>query len=306
MSGVRKDLGPPSFQEAFLWGREHLTAAGVGSAAIEAEVLLRRASGLDRAVLYGRWTQPLTVTIWLRYRGLLEGRAAGRPTAYLVGEREFYGLPFYVDERVLIPRPETELLVDVVLGEIRGVVSPVIADVGTGSGAIAAVLAGRRLDATVYATDVSDAALDVARLNARRHGVADRVHFLPGDTLIPVIERGVHVHVVVANPPYVPRHASDELPVEIRDHEPPVALFSPGPRGTELHDRIALQASQVLLPGGILVMEVAAKWDQAGRVAAMLQQAGYRDVRRVRDLAGLDRAVLGDRQSDRLAGEGPV
>jgi release factor glutamine methyltransferase len=263
----------------------------VESAPIEAEVLLRHAAGLDRAALYAHWTQPVAETIWVRYVSLLEGRAAGRPTAYLVGEREFYGLSFHVDDRVLIPRPETELLVDTALRDLRDVSSPVIADVGTGSGALAVTLAVRRADAAVYATDVSEDALNVARLNARRHGVIDRMHFLAGDALAPLLDRGVRVEAIVANPPYVPPHARGELPAEIRDHEPAVAVFAPGPRGTEVHERVAVDALQVLVPGGLLVLEVAAKWEQASRVAAMLQQAGYRDVRIVQDLAELDRAV---------------
>ncbi|MDR5683347.1 MAG: peptide chain release factor N(5)-glutamine methyltransferase [Armatimonadota bacterium] len=288
-----KDIRPVSFREAYLFGREHLAAAGVESAPIEAEVLLRHAARLDRAGLYVRWTQPVSEAVWRRYVDLLEGRAAGRPTAYLVGEREFCGLGFAVDERVLIPRPETELLVDVALEAIRGIAAPVVVDVGTGSGAVAVVLAVRRPDLRAYATDVSRAALEVASGNARRHGVASRVTLLAGHALVPVIERGVRAHAVLANPPYVPRHARDELPAEIRDHEPPVALLSEGPRGTEIHERIAFQAPRVLLPGGTLAMEVAAKWHQAQAVAELFEGLGFEHVRILRDLAGLERVVVG-------------
>ncbi len=223
---------------------------------------------------------------------LLEARASGKPTAYLVGEREFYGLPFTVDERVLVPRPETELLVDLALEAVRWIRAPVLVEVGTGSGAVAVALAVNRPDAVVYATDVSPKALEVAAVNARRHGVTDRISLLVGDALDPVIARGVRAHAVVSNPPYVPPEARDELPPEVLA-EPEVAVFAPGPTGIELHGRIVRDAPHVLHPGGLLALEVAAQWDQASRVATLLRDAGFAEVRTVRDLAGLERVVAG-------------
>ncbi|MDR7594282.1 MAG: HemK/PrmC family methyltransferase, partial [Armatimonadota bacterium] len=157
-----KSAVPSSVREAYLWGREHLSACGVEAAALEAEVLLRCALGVTRAQLYVRWPASVEEGAWRRYVELLEQRGSGRPLAYLVGEREFCGLPFWVDERVLVPRPETEHLVEVVLEATRDVKDPAYVDVGTGSGAVAVALAVRRPDATVYATDVSRDALAVA------------------------------------------------------------------------------------------------------------------------------------------------
>lgn len=282
---------PASVREAYLWGREHLEACGVPEAALEAEVLLRHALGLDRAQLYARWAAAVSEEAWARYVELLERRGTGRPLAYVVGEREFFGLRLVVDERVLVPRPETEHLVEVVLERTQAVREPVYVDVGTGSGAVAVALAVQRPEATVYATDVSAAALAVAEENARRHGVRGRVHLLEGDALSPVVELGVRAHAVASNPPYVPPCARAELPPEVLA-EPEVAVFAPGPRGVEVHERIAEQARTVLYPGGVLALEVAARWDQARTVAACLQQLGYGDVQVVRDLAGLERVVV--------------
>lgn len=283
---------PRSLREAYLLGREHLAACGVASSELEAEVLLRHATGLDRVALYTRWDRPPAPEAWARYVALLEARASGKPTAYLVGEREFYGLPFAVDERVLVPRPETELLVDLALEAVRGIQEPVLVEVGTGSGAVAVALAVNRPDAVVYATDVSAEALEVAAVNARRHGVTDRVCLLAGDALGPVIARGVRAHAVVSNPPYVPPEARHELPPEVLA-EPDVAVFAPGPTGIELHARLVCEAPHVLHPGGLLALEVAARWDQASRVAMLLQDAGFAEVRTVRDLAGFERVVAG-------------
>lgn len=283
---------PRSLREAYLLGREHLAACGVASPEIDAEVLLRHATGLDRAALYARWDRPPTPEAWAHYVALLEARASGKPTAYLVGEREFYGLSFAVDERVLVPRPETELLVEVALEAVREVREPVLVEVGTGSGAVAVALAVHRPDAVVYATDVSSEALEVAAGNARRHGVADRVCLLVGDALGPVIARGVRAHAVVSNPPYVPPEARDELPPEVLS-EPDVAVFAPGPTGIELHERIVHKTPQVLHPDGLLALEVAARWDQARRVAMLLRDAGFAGVRTVRDLSGVERVVVG-------------
>jgi release factor glutamine methyltransferase len=282
---------PATVREAYLWGREHLAACGVEAAALEAEVLLRHALGVDRAQLYARWPAALSDEAWSCYVQLLEQRGSGRPLAYLTGQREFFGLAFHVDERVLVPRPETEHLVEVVLEETRGVARPVYVDVGTGSGAVAVALAFHRPDATVYATDVSADALQVAAENASRHGVLDRVHLLCGDALTPVLELEVRAHAVASNPPYVPPHARSELPPEVRA-EPEVAVFAPGPRGVELHERIADQARQVLHGGGVLALEVAARWDQASVVGGCLERLGYGQVRMVRDLAGLERVVV--------------
>lgn len=288
----RAGEGGVTLRQAYLWGREHLAASGVQEPGLEAEVLLRYSLGLDRAQLYARWHSSLPPDAWQRYADLLERRAARRPLAYLLGKREFFGLELVVDERVLIPRPETERLVEVVLEATEAVREPVYVDVGTGSGAVAVALAVQRPDAIVYATDISPEALAVAEQNALRHGVRDRVHLIEGDALRPLLNSGLRAHGVASNPPYVPPSARPELPPEVLA-EPHVAVFAPGPSGVELHERIAGQARAVLWPGGWIAFEVAAKWDQAASVAELLSSLGYQAPRVVCDLSGLERVVVG-------------
>jgi len=275
--------------EAAQAGREHLAALGIDEAGITAEVLLRHALQVDRTALYVAWDRPLEAAAWTRYQAFLAERARGRPVAYIVGSREFMGLSFQVDERVLIPRPETEEVVLVVLEALAPAAAPLIADVGTGSGAIGISLAALRPDARVVATDISTQALEVARANAARHGVADRMTFIEGDLLRPLVTAGLHVDAVACNPPYVAAEAAGTLPAEIRDFEPPLAVIAPG--GAEsLHARLVEGAPRVLKPGGWLVLEVSA--GQAPRVVELLHRAtGYEAIQTHRDGLGWERVV---------------
>ncbi|MBI3997403.1 MAG: peptide chain release factor N(5)-glutamine methyltransferase [Armatimonadetes bacterium] len=275
--------------EAWQAGREHLAALGIDEAGITAEVLLRHAMGVSRTGLYLAWDRLLAEDAWTRYQAHLAERARGRPVAYIVGRREFMGLEFAVDERVLIPRPETEVLVETVLRLTAQTPAPVVVDVGTGSGAIAISLAVLRPDAVLVATDISPEALEVARANAARHDVASRVQFLEGDLLEPVIAAAVRADVVACNPPYVAPEEADALPAEIRDFEPRVAVVAPG--GPEsLHRRLVGTALRALKPGGWLVVEVAA--GQAARVVELLRQTpGYRTVQTQSDTLGWERVV---------------
>jgi release factor glutamine methyltransferase len=257
--------------DAWMAGREHLIALGTDEAGLTAEVLLRHTLGFTRTELYMAWDRPIDETACARYQGFLDERASGRPVAYITGHREFMGLDFRVDERVLIPRPETEVLVEFVLELVRDIAAPAVADIGTGSGAIAISLAVARRDASIIATDLSAAALDVARENAARHAVAGAIRFLQGDLLEPVVAAGVPLDVVACNPPYVAPHAADGLPKDIRDFEPALAVVAPG-AGETLHARLVEDAPRALKPGGWLVMEVAA--GQAPRVVEILDHSG--------------------------------
>jgi release factor glutamine methyltransferase len=206
-----------------------------------------------------------------------------------VGRREFMGLEFAVDERVLIPRPETETLVEVVLNLVRETPAPLVADVGTGSGAIAVSIAVMRPDASLVATDLSGDALEVAASNAARHGVAGRIRFLRGDLLEPLARARTRVHVIAANPPYVDPAIAPTLPREIRSFEPPMAVVAPG-YGESLHARLIDGAPGALLPGGWLVMEVAA--GQAARVVELVRRPGFYDEPIVRmDGIGWERVI---------------
>ena len=303
---------PPALtiREAYLWGREHLAASGSAEAAIEAEVLLRHVLGVDRAGLYIRWTQSLSAEAWGRYRRLLEERATGRPVHYIVGQREFMGLPFVVDERVMIPRPETEGLVEYVIRAARTADAPfrqegdrraaprahvVMVDVGTGSGCIAVSVAHFVPEAVVFAIDVSEDALTVARNNAIRHGVDGQIHWLHGDLLSPLPEdMAGRVDVVVSNPPYVSRGHREGLAREIRDFEPSGAVFVDGD-GMAVHRRLIADAPTWLAEGGLLAMEVG--FGQAAAVAdAIRPDRRYATVSIVPDYAGIPRVVAATRQ----------
>jgi len=287
-------------REAFLWGREHLATFGSREAAVEAELLLRHAAGWDRAGLYARWETSLPDASWTAFRTLLDERAAGRPVHYILGAREFMGLSFLVDERVLIPRPETEVLVEAVLEFLSHAVDEprtpnpeprqFVVDVGTGSGCIAVSVAHFVPELSVVATDISGAALEVAAENARRHGVANRISFHCGDLLDPLPdELAGRVDVIVSNPPYVAQALAAALPPEIRDFEPAAAVVAPGD-GLGMHRALAAAARRWLRPGGLLAMEVGT--GQAAELYGEYRMHGLAEITILKDYAGIERAVL--------------
>lgn len=257
-------------------------------ARIDAEVLIAHALGVDRAHLYTRLTEPLPAAEETACRSLLVRRLNREPTAYITGQREFYGLELRVTPAVLIPRPETELVVDETLAFVRERSQDgrglTIADVGAGSGAIAIALAYHLPGAIVYAIDT--APLELARENARRHNVANII-FLQGNLLEPLPEP---VDMIAANLPYVPTPVWETLPPEIRDHEPRPALDG-GPDGLVLIRGLLQQAPSYLRPNGLLVLEIGS--DQGERVQRLAREAfPGADVQIKPDLAGLDRLLL--------------
>ncbi len=249
---------------------------------------------MSRTDLYLAWERILSPDDWDRYRALLGERAAGRPVAYLTGHREFMGLDLRVDERALIPRPETEVLVELLLPLLRDIPEPRIADVGTGSGAIAIALATFLPRIRVLAVDLSSDALAVAAENASRHGVAARITFLAGDLLAPVhAHRWTALDAIASNPPYVDPESARHLSREILDHEPAMALLA-GEGGTAFHARLTRDAPPLLRPGGWLAVEVAA--GQAPDVVELFARTNaYRDIRVASDLLGIERVVAGER-----------
>lgn len=294
-----------TIRESYLQGREHLAAVPVAEPAIEAEVLLRFVLGWDRARLYTHWDGPIGEGDLARYRALLEERGRGRPLHYIVGRREFMGLAFAIDERVLIPRPETEVLVEYAARWLRdaraasaggdGDDEVIVADIGTGSGAVGVSLAVMAPGAVVHATDISPDAIEVARENARRHGVLDRVHFHVGDLLaaLPPALRG-RLDAIVSNPPYVPEDQAALLAREITAFEPRQAIFVPGD-GSALHRRLIADAPGWLRPGGLLAMEVGA--GQADRIgAAVRADPRYAEVVQLADGIGIERVVAARRR----------
>jgi release factor glutamine methyltransferase len=270
---------------------ELLRAESIEDAWLEAEVLLRHTLGLDRHALFARLHEPITPEQQAAYQALLERRLAHEPTAYIVGRREFYGLELECTSAALIPRPETELLVDEALriagSGVKGQETWEIVDVGTGNGAIAVALAVNLPSAGITAIDVSVEALALARRNAARHDVDRRIAFVQGDLLSPLV---APVDLIVADLPYVRSGDWEALPPEIRDYEPRGALDG-GPEGTAVLERLLQQAPSYLRRPGWLLAEIGD--DQAarlGEVAAVSFSGGRIEVKQ--DLAGLDRLLV--------------
>lgn len=249
-------------------------------------VLRQDAPERNLAWLIAHEEEFVTPKVTGEFQALVERRRAGEPIQYLTGETEFYGSAFHVNRDVLIPRPETELLVERVAGMARDFERPRIADVGTGSGAIAVVLARELQEAEIWATDVSRAALDVARANAARHGVAGRVRFFEGDLLEPLA--GERFDIVVSNPPYVAEADRESLAVEVREHEPAQALFARAD-GLGVIRRLIPAAFEALGSGGYVAIEIG--YGQKAAVGALLDAAGFEHVEFVEDLQRIPRVV---------------
>ena len=255
---------------------------------LDAELLLRHVMGWDRAALLASDTVPLSADQEKRFFALISERKARRPLQHLTQTQAFWGRDFLVTRDVLIPRPETELLVEVALELMAGLHAPVVVDVGTGSGCIALTIAAERPDAEVHGVDISNAALQVAETNARRLHLEGRVHFHQGDLLAPGESLAGHVHLVVSNPPYVHPSEIPGLAPEVRDHEPRLALV-PTPDSRELYRRLAASARRLLRPDGALVVEMGL--GMGDEVTAITEGEGFRVERVVNDLQGIPRVV---------------
>ncbi len=280
-----------TIQETLTAARRRLAEAGIDDPGLEAEVLLRHALGLGREALLARLGDGVDPDGACRFEELLSRRLAHEPTAYITGHREFFGLDFEVTPATLIPRPETELLVDVAIevaiprGRIRR--GAVIADIGTGCGAIAIALALNVPRSDVHAVDISREALEVAGRNAERHGVAGRVYVHRGDLLTPLPE---FADVIVANLPYVTTSDWQGLPPEIRDHEPRLALDG-GSDGLDVIRVLLREAPQFLRPRGCVCIEFGA--GQSASVKAIARQNFPGHVLEIRrDLAGIERVLV--------------
>lgn len=256
----------------------------------DGEVLLLHLIGKNRAWLLAHIDDDFAGCTAIRYESLIRRRLAGEPIQYITGETEFYGLPFRVTPDVLIPRPETEHLVEEAITLARVFGRPRIVDVGTGSGAIAVMLAHELPDARITTIDLSEAALSVARDNAKRHNVDTRIRFMHGDLLGPVAQE--HFDIVVSNPPYVPVSDRNGLAVEVRDHEPALALFA-GADGLDIYRRFIPAAYKSLVPGGFIVLEIGC--GQSEPVKTLLAGAGFTEIDIRPDLKGIPRIVTGQR-----------
>ncbi|MBI3286476.1 MAG: peptide chain release factor N(5)-glutamine methyltransferase [Chloroflexi bacterium] len=264
-----------------------LSAEDIDSPRLDAEVLLAHQLGFSREQLLARLDQRLTAEQLEGYTRVLERRRRHEPVAYIVGHREFYGLDLRVDSRVLIPRPETETLVEVAITTARRLNAQRIAEVGTGSGAVAIAVAVHLPQARIYALDVADAALEVARENIARHGVEDRIELLSGDLLTPLPES---VQLIVGNLPYISQTELGELPPEVARYEPRQAING-GPNGLLHIRRLLEQAPEYLATHGAICLEMGPQ--QADSIAA-LARARFpgAQLALVRDLAAMPRVTL--------------
>ena len=298
-----------SVRELLRQGITRLRAAHVPSYTLAAELLLLSVAGKDRTWIYAHPEEIVPEGSVEKYLALLERRAAGEPTQHLTGTQEFWGLPFEVTPDVLIPRPETEHLIEVALDrlavrEIRTGRPPrltgeniTLVDIGTGSGCIAIALAKELPDATVFATDVSSAALAVAKRNVTKLGFASRIHFVQSNlfdafsplstSLSPLL-----FDLVISNPPYVSRRDSSSLSVEVREHEPALALYG-GEEGFEFYGDLILQATRYVKPAGLLVLELG--YDSLAAVQPLLDSNSWTNIAVTNDLAGIPRVLSAER-----------
>ncbi|GHG82570.1 peptide chain release factor N(5)-glutamine methyltransferase [Comamonas sp. JC664] len=279
---------PWTIRRVLTWTTQHFEKRQVDAPRLTAEILLSHVLKLSRVRLYVDLDRPLSKDELGAYRALIERRMAGEPTQYLTGVREFYNRPFKVDARVLIPRPETELLVEAALRMLPKDAPGRALDVCTGSGCIAISLAAERPQATVIATDLSPDACALAQENAQALGVADRVTVLQGDLFAPV-PADARFQVVVSNPPYIASGDIPGLSAEVR-REPKLALDG-GPDGLAAVRRVVTGARQWLEPGGLLAMEIGE--DQGPALLELLKAAGYADVRVEKDLERRERMAFG-------------
>ena len=275
---VRKVIG---------WTASHFEKQKVDAPRLTAEMLLAHLLNTDRVKLYADIDRPLEKSELTAYRGLIQRRIAGEPTQYLVGSKLFYNRRFAVDPRVLIPRSETELLVEAVLRELPEGATEKVLDLCTGSGCIGITLACERKGLSVTATDISPGACEVAKANAAALAVADRVAVLGGDLFAP-LPKGERFSVITANAPYVKSGELKGLQREVQK-EPTLALDG-GPEGLDVIARIAAEAKAWLADGGRLALEIGDA--QGPQVKDILVRAGYRDVVIERDLARLDRLAF--------------
>jgi release factor glutamine methyltransferase len=277
-----------SFADEVARGRERLIAAGIpeDQARLDAELLARHALGWDRAAWLASRRDQAPDPFVSEYASLVARRAAREPVSLITGAREFWGLQFDTRPGVLIPRFETELIVEEALEELAGIDRPRIADVGTGSGCLAIALAHELPRARFVATDLSPLALEVARSNAAKHGVTDRVRFVLTDLLKDVSDS---FDVIVSNPPYVQSGDREGLAPEVRDHEPALALFG-GADGLDAIRAVLAQAPARLAERGRLIFEFG--YGQDERVADLARQAGFTLIRIREDIQGIPRVVV--------------
>jgi len=315
MSAASAETGPWTVGRLLAWTRDYLQRRAVEAPRLCAELLLAHAIGCERIHLYTRYDAVPDEQVLERFRAAVREAANGRPVAYLTGTKEFFSLSFEVTPDVLIPRPETEILVERTVDLVRrsGGRLRRILDLGTGSGCIAVSLAKNLPEAELFASDISEPALAVARRNAERHGVAARIAFAQGDLFAPWKTRNSAkdqpaesspatpaFDVIVCNPPYVATREGTPIDSSVRRYEPAIALFA-GPDGLDVIRRIVAEAPAWLVSGGHLLLEIA--FDQSAKVRALLEESGeFAEVAAYRDQAGHDRVIHARRRPEAPVG----
>jgi len=287
-----------TIREALLWASSFLTLAGSKDPRFEAELLLRHVLQMDRTAFLASLPDAIGREAVQRLKGLCERRAGQEPIQYMLGEQNFYGRDFEVGPGVLIPRPETEILVEEVLrctGQLWPAEAPLdVADIGTGSGAISLTLACERPDWRVTTVDLSPDAITIAKRNAERLGAAERVRFLQGDLVQPLIQAKVKLDVLVSNPPYIPSQVVNELDAEVKDYEPRLALDG-GDDGLVCYRRMCDVLPDLLKPTALVAFEVGIHQSRDVERLLLATQVIHRTVI-VPDLAGIERVVIGIRE----------
>jgi len=286
------DIGPPwTVLKLLRWTADYFEQRDLSATPrLDADLLLAEVLDLDRVELYARFDTVVDESDRASFRDLVKRRASGEPVAYLIGRKSFWQLELEVDDRAMIPRPETEVLVEEALEELPAGEARSVTDVGTGTGAVALALARERPDLRIAATDISADALELAGRNIERHGFDDRIELFHGDLFGALPERWKSPDAIVSNPPYVPEEDRGELSIEIRDHEPDRALFA-GTDGLAVLNGLIEGAAEVLAPGGWLFVEIGAS--QGDAVAERFERAGFREVEVRPDYDDRDRVVRG-------------
>jgi release factor glutamine methyltransferase len=275
------------------WTTEFLAKKGIENPRADAQILLGHVLGYTKTYLTVNYDEQPSEANRNRFKELIQRRVAGWPVAYLVGSRGFYSLDFEVNPAVLIPRPDTETLVLEALTFLKPRTAPAVLDLGTGSGCIAVTITHEKKDARVTAVDVSPDALDVAKRNAEKNGVADRVTFLQGDLFGPV-PAGTTFDLIVSNPPYIAHGEFPTLQPEVRDHEPRGALDG-GADGLDFYRRIAAAAGSYMKPGGMLMLEIGSTQEESVR-AILGERPELEAGPTVKDMGRLPRVVTAKRR----------
>jgi release factor glutamine methyltransferase len=273
-------------KDVLQWTASYLKTKGISTARLDSEVLLAHCLGVDRLHLYLNLERPLTAEERLRYRELVRRRALREPVSLIIGRKEFWSLQFRVESGVLVPRPDTEIIVETILKVVQNIVSPSILEIGTGSGAISIAVAREKPLARMFATDIDLKAAKLAAYNARN--LQTEISFMVAD-LFSAIKRGALFDVVCSNPPYIPDEILPTLDPEI-NYEPWTALKG-GPDGLDVIRKIILEAPNFLAPGALLVLEMGS--DQEDAVRGLMEDAGFKSIESIQDLSGKPRVVKG-------------